>query len=116
MKFFRTFLFSIILFSISIIPVTASIYAPNIPKADIFKEGIYHFDQSTGKKITLKLTTLDKPMTIIVIDNANGTDKLKYYIRLEENSNAVNILLDNPLDKHTVIILGTGEIAFTFEN
>lgn len=114
MKNFRSFLFSIILFSISIIPVNASIYAPNIPKADIFKEGIYHFDQSTGNKINLKLATSDNPMTIIVIEN--DTDRLKYYIYLDKNSNTVNILLDNPLDKHTVIILGTGEIAFTFEN
>lgn len=114
MKKFRAFLFSIILFSISMMPANASIYAPNIPKADIFKEGIYHFDQSTGKKINLRLATPDNPMTIILIEN--NTYRLKYYIHLDQNSNTVNIFLDNPLDKHTVIILGTGEIAFTFEN
>lgn len=114
MKQFRAFIFSIILFSMFMMPANASIYAPNIPKADIFKEGIYHFDQSTGKKINLKLATPDNPMTIIVIEDDTG--RLKYYIRLDEVSTSVNIFVDNPLNKHTVIILGTGEIAFTFEN
>ncbi|MBM6837878.1 hypothetical protein H9X77_06420 [Clostridium saudiense] len=112
MKKFKAFLLSIILLSVFIIPVNASISIPNIPTADIYKEGIYHFEKGVGTKLNIKLATLDKPMTVIVME---GNNKVKYYLYLTKDSNTVNILLDSPLNQHTVLIVGNGEIAFTFE-
>ncbi|WP_315080978.1 hypothetical protein [uncultured Clostridium sp.] len=85
-----------------------------VPTAKIYTEGIYHFDKSIGEKVTLKLVTPDKPITLIIIEDS--TDKLKYYFNLNNNTNSTDVFLDIPLDKHTVILKGDGQLSFTFED
>lgn len=83
------------------------------PKADIYKEGIYHFSQSSGNEMTLKLETPNEPMILMVIENDSRA--LKYYVEFTKDSPKIEITLTKPISEHTTVILGNGELAFTYE-
>ena len=83
------------------------------PLADIYKEGIYHFSESAGKNLILKLETPNKPMIVMIIEN--NTRSLKYYIEFTEESPKVEISLTKPISEHTTIMVGGGEISFTYD-
>ena len=91
----------------------ASALAP-LPTAKVFTEGIYHFDNSVGKKLTLKLITPDKPVTLILIDDSNN--KLRCYLDFNSTTESIDIYLSKPLNKHTTILKGDGQLSFTFED
>ena len=88
-------------------------YKNEPPKADIYKEGIYHFSQSSGSKMTLKLETPNEPMILMIIENDSRS--LKYYVEFTKDSPKVEITLTKPISEHTTAILGNGELAFTYE-
>ena len=81
------------------------------PKADIYKEGIYHFSQSSGNKMTLQLETPNEPMILIIIENESRA--LKYYVEFTKDSPKIEITSTKPISEHTTVILGKGELAFT---
>lgn len=83
------------------------------PKANIYKEGIYHFSQSSGNKMILELETPNEPMVLMIMENDNRT--LKYYVEFTKDSPKIEIILTKPISDHTTAILGKGEIAFTYE-
>lgn len=83
------------------------------PKADIYKEGIYHFSQSSGNKLTLQLETPNEPMILIIIENESRA--LKYYVEFTKDSPKIEITSTKPISEHTTVILGKGELAFTYE-
>lgn len=83
------------------------------PLADIYKEGIYHFSESAGKNLVLKLETPNKPMIVMIIEN--NTRSLKYYIEFTQESPKVEISLTKPIAEHTTIMVGDGEISFTYD-
>jgi len=83
------------------------------PKADIYKEGIYHFSQSSGNKMILKLETPDEPMILIITENASKA--LKYYVEFTKDSPKIEITLTKPISEHTTAIIGKGELSFTYE-
>ena len=89
--------------------VNSSIKSSDPPLADIYKEGIYHFSQGSGKNLYLKLTSPNKPMILMIIENDTRT--LKYYIESPE----IKMYLAEPLSEHTTIIVGEGEISFTYD-
>lgn len=82
------------------------------PTAGIYTEGIYHFSKSTGNQINLTLSNLDEPMNVIIIDKSSNS--LKYFLNFTKDNSKVSIDLYKPLEEHTVIIEGKGEIAFSF--
>ncbi|MDY4950626.1 MAG: hypothetical protein SO128_14810 [Clostridium cadaveris] len=84
------------------------------PTAGIYKEGIYHFSKCLGNKVSLKLTTPEENIIMMIIKNEDGV--LKYFVNFGETCKAVDIFLELPVEKYTVILIGEGEIAFTFEN
>lgn len=85
----------------------------NRPIANIYKEGIYHFNESAGRKVCLRLVTPDKKTNVMIIENEGMN--LKYYISFGSNCTKTEMIFEAPEDKYTVIITGEGEIAFTFE-
>lgn len=95
--------------------VNASVISINDepPMANIYKEGIYHFSQTSGNKMTLKLQTPNEPMILMIIENDSRA--LKYYIEFTKDSPKVEISLEKPISEHTTVMLGKGEIAFTYE-
>ena len=95
--------------------VNASVISINDepPMANIYKEGIYHFSQTSGNKMTLKLQTPNEPMILMIIENDSRA--LKYYIEFTKDSPKVEISLEKPISEHTTVMLGNGEIAFTYE-
>ncbi|WP_252226565.1 hypothetical protein [Clostridium sp. ZBS2] len=111
----KLLIFIFIIFCIIInTPLKASAYKSEpVPTAKIYTEGIYHFDRSIGQKVTLRLITPEKPITVIIIEDSN--DKLKYYFNLNNNINLTNVFLNIPIDKHTVILKGEGQLSLTFE-
>lgn len=114
MKKVKVLIISLIILMASTILANASVRTSSIPPmADIYKEGIYHFSKGSGNKMILKLETLDKPMTIIIIENENKN--LKYYVEFTKDSPKIEILLDKPLSAHTTVMIGEGELSFTFE-
>lgn len=108
-----------IVISIFLIPSTIMVNASekinniNPPLADIYKEGIYHFSEGSGKKLDLKLITPDKPMILMIIENDTRT--LKYYMEFTKESPKIEIYLAKPLSEHTTIMVGDGEISFTYD-
>ncbi|AIY81426.1 hypothetical protein FDC58_00860 [Clostridium botulinum] len=116
-KLKKTFIFIFLISCIIInIPLKASACKSEpVPTAKIYTEGIYHFDKSIGQKvkITLKLITPDKPITLIIIEDEH--DKLKYYFNFNHNTNLTDVFLDSPISKHTVILKGDGQLSLTFE-
>lgn len=105
---------SILLISSPILAdVNPSIKSSDLPLANIYKEGIYHFSQGDGKKLDLKLTTPNKPMILMIIEN--DTRNLKYYVEFTEESPEIEVYLTKPLSEHTTIIVGEGEISFTYD-
>ncbi|MDR5587361.1 hypothetical protein [Clostridium aquiflavi] len=111
----KLLIFIFIIFCIIInTPLKASAYKSEpVPTAKIYTEGIYHFDKSIGQKVTLRLITPEKPITVIIIEDSN--DKLKYYFNLNNSINLTNVFLNIPIDKHTVILKGEGQLSLTFE-
>ncbi|MBN1075477.1 hypothetical protein DVV91_14110 [Clostridium botulinum] len=104
----------IILSIITNISINANAHASEpVPTAKIYTEGIYHFDKSIGKKVTLKLITPQKPITVIIIEDEH--DKLKYYFNLNKNIPLTDVFLDIPISKHTVLLEGPGQLSLTFE-
>ena len=95
--------------------VNASVISINDepPMANIYKEGIYHFSQTSGNKMTLKLQTPNEPMILMIIENESRA--LKYYVEFTKDSPKVEISLEKPISEHTTVMLGNGEIAFTYE-
>ena len=95
--------------------VNASVISINDepPMANIYKEGIYHFSQTSGNKMTLKLQTPNEPMIFMIIENDSRA--LKYYIEFTKDSPKVEISLEKPISEYTTVMLGKGEIAFTYE-
>lgn len=93
--------------------VNSSIKSSDPPLADIYKEGIYHFSQGSGKNLDLKLTSPNKPMILMIIENDTRT--LKYYIEFTKESPEIKMYLAEPLSEHTTIIVGEGEISFTYD-
>lgn len=61
--------------------------------------------------MTFTLLTPDKCMNIVIIEN----NDIKYYIQLNEKSLKTEIFLEKPLKVHTSILIGDGEMSFTFE-
>ncbi len=90
--------------------VNSSIKSSDPPLADIYKEGIYHFSQGSGKNLDLKLTSPNKPMILMIIENDTRT--LKYYIEFTKESPEIKMYLAEPLSEHTTIIVGEGELIF----
>lgn len=99
--------------STTIVDASVISYKNQPPKADIYKEGIYHFSQSSGSKMTLKLETPNEPMILMIIENDSRS--LKYYVEFTKDSPKVEIMLTKPISEHTTAILGKGELAFTYE-
>lgn len=85
----------------------------NRPIASTYKEGIYHFNESAGRKVCLRLITPDKKTNVMIIENKGMN--LKYYLSFGENCTKTDMVFESPEDKYTVVIIGEGEIAFTFE-
>lgn len=81
------------------------------PTADSYTAGIYRFESGIGKKLFFKLLTPDKPIIFMLIED----DNLKYYAQLNSNFKEVEITLNDPLKVHTAVLIGDGELSFTFE-
>lgn len=45
----------------------------------------------------------------------NESRALKYYVEFTKDSPKVEISLEKPISEHTTVMLGNGEIAFTYE-
>lgn len=111
MKFKKTLMVLIIIITIFNVNAYATPHYKYQPHADVYKEGIYHFQKSIGNKMTFTLLTPDKCMNIVIIEN----NDIKYYIQLNEKSLKTEIFLEKPLKVHTSILIGDGEMSFTFE-
>ena len=101
-KFLFTFL--IMIFMFSIIPQAT----PNrqIPMATTFKQGIYDISQYFQYFGKIKLVTLDKPVTIIILDS-KGMQKIFVLLNSSEDE-----LLGRSIEKgDTLVIVGPGEIS-----
>lgn len=96
-----------------IVDASTLIKSINPPVADIYKEGIYHFSEGSGKKLYLKLESPNKPMILMIIENDTRT--LKYYVEFTKESPEIDIYLAKPLSEHTTIMVGEGEISFTYD-
>lgn len=81
------------------------------PIANTYKEGIYHFQSGSGNKLYFKLATPDKPVNLIIIEE----DNIKYYAQLNNQVREAQLILADPLKLHTAIVVGSGEVSFTFE-
>lgn len=81
------------------------------PIADSYVEGIYRFESGVGNKLRFKLLTPDKPLVIMLLEE----DDLKYYAQLNSKFKEVQIFLSDPLKVHTAVLVGDGELSFTFE-
>lgn len=81
------------------------------PIANTYTEGIYHFENSIGNKIILELTTKDKPVSFAIFYEGD----LKYFVNLNPKFPKTEVTLAQPLNQHTAIIVGEGELAFSFE-
>ncbi|MDO5517941.1 MAG: hypothetical protein Q4F66_10320 [Clostridium sp.] len=81
------------------------------PIADSYSEGIYRFQSGIGNTLSFKLLTSDKPVIIMLIED----DNLKYYAQLDKNFKEVRIFLNDPLKTHTAVVIGDGQLSFTFE-
>lgn len=81
------------------------------PTADSYKAGIYTFESGIGKRLFFKLLTPDKPVILMIIEE----DNLKYYAQLNNNLKEVQLTLNDPLKLHTAVLIGDGELSFTFE-
>lgn len=81
------------------------------PIADSYAEGIYRFESGIGNVLNFKLLTPNKPVIIMIIEE----DNLRYYAQLNKNFKEVKIFLNDPLKIHTAIVVGDGELSFTFE-
>lgn len=111
MKKIRNFIF-MLLFILNVSIITDASVNSVPPIANVYTEGIYHFDEGAGNVMTLELVTLDKPMTFIIIDGESN--KMKYYIEFTNEFRKVDLYLDKPLPQHTTIIVGEGQLGFTF--
>lgn len=103
--------FLLIICTISYTLAYAAPEAQYQPIADSYKEGIYHFKSGTGNALTFKLLTPDKPLIIMLIEDEN----LKYYAKLDKSFKEARIFLNDPLKAHTAVLVGNGELSFTFE-
>ena len=52
-------------------------------------------------------------MILMIIENYTRT--LKYYIEFTKESPEIKMYLAEPLSEHTTIIVGEGEISFTYD-
>lgn len=112
MKKFRAIITVIIIFIFTGGMVEAQA-SQNRPIANVYKEGIHHFNDGSGRKISLKLVTPDKKADVMIIDDKEMN--LKHYLSFGKNCTSTDMVFESPEDKYTVIIVGDGEIAFTFE-
>lgn len=110
MKKLNFLLLSILIFTFTYIPAYAS--TDSVPTANIYKEGIYHFEKGSGNHLIVKLNTPDKPMVVALIEKNNN--KLKYYLIFDKSSQKIELFLDTPLEAHTATLVGDGEISFSF--
>lgn len=111
MKIKRLLCITLLILILSNLTANATPKIERHPISNTYTEGIYHFDKSIGTKISFRLLTEDKPINIIII---NGND-FKYQIYLGGKTSKTDIYLDKPLNYHTVILVGEGEVSFNFE-
>lgn len=79
-----------------------------LPIATTYTQGIYNMTQYTGNYITGKLTTSNKPLTVIAIDS-NGNQKT--FLRFDIPNENVKL---GPVQEGDILVLvGTGEISFS---
>lgn len=98
----------LIFFLISIFTFVEIPQAQPLPIATTYTQGIYNMTQYTGKYITGKLITPDKPLTAIVIDS-NG--KQKTFVRLDTLNEIVKL---GPVQEEDILaLIGTGEVSFS---
>ena len=84
------------------------------PIADIYTEGIYKFTTGPGSKMTFELLTQDKPITFILYDSVDK--EVKYMFKLDNNTKRIEVDLAKPVGSHIGIVIGDGEMAFTYED
>lgn len=81
------------------------------PTADVYKEGVYNFQSTIGNRLIFKLSDPSKPVSLAMFED----NKLIYFVELSEKFTKAEIILDNPLKTHTAVVVGEGELSFTFE-
>ncbi|MBE6049783.1 MAG: hypothetical protein E7214_03740 [Clostridium sp.] len=81
------------------------------PIANVYKEGIYHYNTSIGKKIMFKLSDPSKAASITIYSG----DKILLFIELNDKFDTYEIGVKEPIENLTAVIVGSGEVAFTFE-
>jgi hypothetical protein len=98
----------LVFFLISLFAFVKIAQAQPLPIATTYTQGIYDMSLYTGKYITGKLITPDKPLTVIVIDS-NG--KQKTFLRFESQNENVKL---GPVQEGDILaLIGTGEVSFS---
>ena len=101
----KKFLIFFLIFTFTFVEIPQ---AQPLPIATTYTQGIYNMTQYTGNYITGKLTTPDKPLTVIVIDS-NGNQKT--LLRFNTSNEIVKL---GPVQEGDILALvGTGEISFS---
>lgn len=98
----------LVFFLISIFTFVKIPQAQPVPIATTYTQGIYSVTQYTGKYITAKLVTPDKPLTGIGI---NSKGSVEIFLKFNDPSETVKL---GPIQEGDIIVLvGTGEISFS---
>ncbi|MEQ8156105.1 MAG: hypothetical protein ABRQ25_14640 [Clostridiaceae bacterium] len=95
----------LIVFLISIFTFAEIPQARQLKLADTYKAGTHDLSEYAGYYTTIKLTTSDKPVTIIVVDPVG---RIKYSMSLEHTNEIIKKGIVEKGD--TMIILGPGEV------